>query len=140
MKQEFSAGGIIVLKKASQVKVLLLKDKTGKWTFPKGLIDKNEDKETTAIREIGEEVGIKKLRLMGNLKPVKYFYRWEGKLVHKTVDYFLFTSSDQEKLKPQREEGILDAKWWEWNKAKEIIGYKKSNTNLLNEAETILNL
>lgn len=138
MKHETSAGGVIIARKNNQLLVLLIKDKNNNWTFPKGLIEDGENEEETAKREIGEEVGIRDLKLIAPLTPVKYFYKWEGNLINKTVYYYLFQNSAQEHLKPQTEEGIMDVKWFHLKKAMEIVGYKKTNRMILEEAEKIL--
>lgn len=134
MKREFSAGGVIIAYKNKSSYILLIKDKKNKWTFPKGLIERGEAREDTAVREVAEEVGIKKLKLIRKLTPVKYFYKWEGKLRQKYVYYYLFENSATEKLKPQHEEGIMAVKWFSFNKALDIIGYKRTNLKILKEA------
>ena len=138
MTNQFSAGGVIVAYKNSTPFVLLLQDKSKRWTFPKGLLEKGEDCKTTAMREIKEEVGLTRLKLIQELKPISYLYRWEGKLVSKTVFYFLCRGETNEKPKPQRSEGIMDAKWWPIEKAVELIGYKKTNAQVLREAQEYL--
>ncbi|MBU4310579.1 NUDIX domain-containing protein, partial [bacterium] len=50
-KREFSAGGIVIKREKSKIKVLLIKDGYGKWTWPKGNIDKGESSEDAALRE-----------------------------------------------------------------------------------------
>ena len=137
MRYETSAGGVIVAYKGKGKipYVLLLKDKSRKWTFPKGLIEKNEVHENTAKREIAEEVGVKKLTLLAELAPIEYFYKWEGKLVKKKVFYYLFKNGMEEKLRPQRSEGIMDVKWFPFTKAVEVVGYKKTNKKILREAK-----
>ena len=135
MKYETSAGGVIVARKNGRLQVLLIQDKTGKWTFPKGLIEKGENLSQTAIREIGEEVGIKHLKLLARLTPIKYLYKWEGKLVAKTVYYYLFRNGGTEKLAPQREEGILQVRWVPWEKVTEVVGYPKTNLVVLQEVQ-----
>jgi len=138
MKYEKSAGGIIVSLKDNKLKLLLIKDKKGKWTFPKGLIEKGEKTKTTAIREISEEVGIKKLKYLKKLNPISFLYKWEGKLTQKTVYYFLFQNGGQEKLIPQREEGIIAVKWFSYSTIKKSIGYPKTNIGLLNEINSFI--
>ena len=39
-------------------KILLVKQTTGDWGFPKGHIEANETEEETAIREVKEETGL----------------------------------------------------------------------------------
>lgn len=134
MEYETSAGGVIISINHDP-KILLLKDKRGKWTFPKGLIEPGENREQTAMREISEEVGIKNLKLLKTLTPVEYFYRWEGVLRKKTVYYYLFNGNDQENPVPQEDEGILEVRWHSFKDAKKIIGYKKTNNKILDEAK-----
>jgi len=39
--------------------VLLIKNPSGVWTFPKGLVERGEKPEDAAVREVEEETGIK---------------------------------------------------------------------------------
>lgn len=131
MKREISAGGVIVAMIKGKWHVLLLKDKNGNWTFPKGLIEKGEAFRETAVREIGEEVGITTLKFIKGLASVDYLYKWEGNLIKKTVHYFLFENGGYEKLIPQTKEGIMDVKWFPFQEAVSLVGYPKTNQPLL---------
>ena len=135
MIYETSAGGVIVSFKNKKPSVLLLKDKTAHWTFPKGLIEQGENREVTATREIGEEVGIRNLKLIASLKPVRYFYKWDGEIRKKTVYYYLFQNGGSEHLTPQLEEGIMEVRWFDIEEAKKTIGYPKTNLMVLKEVE-----
>lgn len=137
MKDEISAGGLVVRKKGEGWEVLLIKDMNGNWTFPKGIIEKGESPEVAAVREIGEETGLKDLELLQPLKTVSYYYKGEG-LVHKTVHYFLLKTISTNELVSQKEEGISDAGWCSFNKALEIIGYPKTNVELLKKVQAII--
>ncbi len=134
MKIEISAGGVVFKLKNNKPLILLIKDHNNKWTFPKGLIEDNDAKIATAKREIAEEAGLKKVSLISSLSPVKYWYKWKGELVKKTVYYYLFKAKGQEKLAPQEEEGITEAKWFAPKKAIETANYKKTGHKLLKEA------
>ncbi len=136
MKMEISAGGVVYTQKGpKKIKILLLLDKNNHWTFPKGLIEKGEEKIEAAKRETEEEVGLKKLKLKFALTPIKYWYKWEEQIIRKTVSYFLFEGDETEKPKPQAEEGIKEAKWFPFEKALEIIGYPKTNKPILKEVK-----
>ncbi len=98
MKFEFSAGGVVFRKKPSmslgkaEIDVLLGKHSQHHgWVFPKGLIGdkkKGESKEETALREVKEETGIT-ARILRELTPVEYWYKWQGEKRKKKVYYFL---------------------------------------------------
>ena len=139
MKFEHSAGGVIISNKSGQLQVLLLKDKGGKWTFPKGLVEKGENEVAAAKREIGEEVGIKRLKLLNKIRTIDYMYKWEGQFIKKTVTYYLFQNHGQKSLHPQHEEGIMAVKWYPLNEALKIIGYPRTNKLVLEEAFKFLN-
>lgn len=137
MKFEFSAGGVIVRKKKSLWEVLLIEDMNKSWTFPKGMIEKGEKPAEAAKREVLEEVGLKELTLLKELKGIEYFYKKNG-LIKKKVYYFLFQYDGAISPKPQKEEGITDAKWMPIAKAHDMIGYPKTNTLLMQEAQSQL--
>ncbi len=138
MKFEFSAGGIVYKKEEGNVFVLVSQHSQHHgWVFPKGRIGdhiENEKKEETAIREVEEETGAKG-KIIKSLKPIVYFYEWEGKKIKKTVYYFLmeyesgditkhdFEMENVEWLKKEEVENRLtypsDKKIWQ--EAKELI-------------------
>lgn len=129
---EISAGGIIVSKTKGVWWLLLMKDRNGNWTFPKGKIEKGEDYRTAAVREIAEEVGIKGLSYWKTLSPTLYWYFRDGS-IKKTVHYFLFESAKRQTPTVQTEEGITQAKWVRLDSAQQLIGYPKTNIPLFKE-------
>lgn len=128
-KREFSAGGIVVKKERGRLRVLLIKDGYGKWTWPKGNIGKGESTEDAALREIQEETGLKKLRIIEKLDRINYFYRLHGALIYKTVYLFLMAAKGREKFKIQTSE-IRNAKWFTPEEALETVAYKGSKETL----------
>lgn len=138
MKIEISSGGVVFKKTGQIIQVLLLKDKNNFWSFPKGLIEENEDKLTAAKREIGEEVGIHGLEMVCELKPINYIYKWQESIVKKTVYFFLFKYSGHETPKPQLDEGITEVKWFPLDEAIKIIGYVKTNRAVLEETRKVI--
>ena len=93
MKKETSSGGIVFRTNKNKCQVLLVKHaSTSYWGFPKGLVgdfDKNESLETAALREVEEEGGIKAKIIIQQPIKTGYQYQWQGKLIDKTVFYFL---------------------------------------------------
>ena len=58
------------------------------WTLPKGTPISGETLEQTAVREVGEETGLK-VRIVSPLDAIKYTFVQRGTRIHKTVHYFL---------------------------------------------------
>jgi mutator protein MutT len=137
MKTEISAGGLVIRRYQSDWQVLIMKDMSQVWTFPKGKLETGESKQNAAEREIEEEVGLTSLVLLGELPTVKYKYKRKGN-IDKTVYYFLFHYKGSQKPIGQKEEGITAVRWVSLEKASQIIGYPKSNSPLIAKAEAIL--
>lgn len=134
MNNEYSAGGIVFKKIKHIWHVLLIQDKQGQWTFPKGLIDKGEEKEEAARREIREETGISFLSQGVPLRDITYWYTRDGQKIHKTVSYFLFIATGDEQATPQEEEGISRVEWIPISDALTMLGYKETNEQVFKEA------
>ena len=128
-KREFSAGGIVLKREKRRLKVLLIKDGYGKWTWPKGNIGKGESSEDAALRETNEETGLKKLRIVEKIDRINYFYRLHGTLIYKTVYLFLMEAKGRKKFKIQTSE-IRDAKWFTPEEALETVAYKGAKETL----------
>lgn len=128
-KREFSAGGIVIKRERERLKILLIKDGYGRWTWPKGNIGKGELSEDAALREIEEETGLKNLQIIKKLNKIEYFYRLHGDLIFKTVYLFLMEAKGREKFKIQTSE-IRDAKWFTPDEALETVSYKGSKETL----------
>jgi len=139
MKTETSAGGVIVYAIGKQYYVLILKDMNNTWTFPKGLIEKDEKAQDAGLREIKEEVGMSNLKLVAPLTPIQYFYKRHG-TIRKTVHYFIFRSMVRIRPRVQKEEGIKEAKWVSISDAIDMIGYRETNVTLLEESWKLLQL
>ncbi len=92
MKFQFSAGGIVYKTEDKKLFILLCQHSQHHgWGFPKGLIgDKKEgeSKESTALREVEEETGVKG-EILGQVDPVSFWFVFEGEKVKKTVYYYL---------------------------------------------------
>lgn len=140
MREEVSAGGVVFKKTKDEIYFLLLKDQNDNWTFPKGLIEPGEDRKVAAAREVAEETGITEIEFFRELSPIKYWYRWEGDLIHKTVYYFLFEAKGDKKFEPQKEEGISEVRWFSPGEAWEVVGYRKTNKKVLEGTLTELKI
>ncbi len=93
MAQEHSVGIILFNKE----QYLLLRYASGHWGYVKGNVEGKEEAEETARRELKEETGITTVFFVkGFLESEEYFYKKEGKTVHKRVEYFLGETQETE--------------------------------------------
>lgn len=121
-RREFSSGGIVARKRGRSFLVLLIKDGYGRWTWPKGNIDKGETAQEAALREIGEEVGITDIHLLEKVGKTEYFYRLRGRLTFKTV-YLYLCETRQARLVIQKTE--IDAgRWFSPKEALKKVEYR----------------
>jgi 8-oxo-dGTP pyrophosphatase MutT (NUDIX family) len=123
LKLEFSSGGIVARKGGGGFYVLLIKDSYGRWTWPKGHIDKGESPEEAARREIKEETGVT-AEIIEKLGETRYFYTRKMTLRYKTV-YIYLCEARRANLKVQTSE-IESAEWVRPASALEKVEYKGS--------------
>lgn len=122
-EREFSSGGIVMKLRNSEIRLLLIKDPYGRWTWPKGKIDKGESSFGAAKREVGEETGLKNIQIINRVGQTNYFYKREGKLIYKTVYLYLFKFVGKEALSIQKTE-IKDGRWFSKEEALSKVDYK----------------
>jgi len=88
-----SAGAILFRDTRGRREYLLLKSRPGDWEFPKGGVERGEELQQTAIREIKEEAGIDEFRLLdGFREDYSYVFEANGTTIHKTVHLFVAKS------------------------------------------------
>ncbi|MCX8030108.1 MAG: NUDIX hydrolase [Thermodesulfovibrionales bacterium] len=133
-----SSGGVIYRSKDKIIEIALIAIKNKKiWTIPKGLIDKGETAEETAIREIAEETGLKGevIKFIG--EKSYWFYIKEGNVkCKKTVSYYLLKYIYGE-LKKQTEE-VDEAKWFPLEEAINLVTYRTDQEILMKAKELLL--
>lgn len=122
-----AAGGYIVRRTAKGNLQVLTIFRRGVWDLPKGKLDPGESPEKGAIREVSEEVGIKKktitllqplgISLHGYVLPRKRLY------AVKTTHWYAMETTETE-FAPQKKEGIEAVEWMSWKKARKQLGYE----------------
>ncbi len=125
MEKQLAAGGVVVKKEDDALRVLLIKDSYGHWTWPKGHAEAGETPEETALREISEETGLTRLDVLEELGIQEYCFTLDDKKIVKTVHIFLVEASGDEELIIQTAE-ILEGKWLSPEEALETIEYEGS--------------
>ncbi|MFA5573622.1 MAG: NUDIX domain-containing protein [Brumimicrobium sp.] len=111
-----AAGGIV--KNETNKKSLFI-FRNNKWDLPKGKMEKNETPEETAIREIQEECGLNKIKIVYPLSPTYHVYHAYNNYWIKKTHWFVLKTEEKE-IKPQLEENITDIKWIDESEAKLI--------------------
>ncbi len=121
--REPTAGGIVYRKNDKEVEILLIQDAKDRWTIPKGHIEEGEQAKETAAREIKEETGLVKLRVLNWLGKINFRYRRQQSLVLMTTEIFLVEAlGDTNKLKP--EDWMNGIKWFSAQDALDKIEYE----------------
>jgi bis(5'-nucleosidyl)-tetraphosphatase len=130
--EERSAGALIFNQTPSGRRYLLLKYPAGHWDFPKGNIEEGEVPEQTMVREVREETGlVNVVPVKGFRKVIEYFYKRDGRKIHKEVTFFLAESKeDRVVLSFEHREYA----WLTYEEALKLVTYSNS-TKLLRAAE-----
>jgi 8-oxo-dGTP pyrophosphatase MutT (NUDIX family) len=102
-----AAGGLVLNEK----KEILLIFRRGKWDMPKGKLDKDEKLEDCAIREVKEETGLKKVKLVSPLTITYHTYHEGTRFILKESHWYNMKVNDEQILTPQTEEDILEIRW-----------------------------
>ncbi len=102
-----AAGGIAY----NEREELLLIFRRGKWDLPKGKLDEGENIEECALREVKEETGLKQLTLGDKICDTYHIYEQKGQDYLKRTAWYKMKGTSADTLKPQKEEGILEARW-----------------------------
>ncbi len=123
--REPTAGGIVfrIDKTGKDIEILLIQDSKGRWTIPKGHIEKGETAKQTAIREIGEESGLFHIQVLSWLGKIHFQYRRVDKLVLMTTQIYLVRAMDDAE-KPTKEQWMKGIKWFKFNDAINAIEYE----------------
>ena len=119
-----AAGGVVRFENK-----FLMIYRNGLWDIPKGHIEIGEDYESGAIREVEEECGIVGPVIVECLCETYHTYLYQGKKTLKKTIWFVMDYSGGEKLTPEKEEGITDAKWFNHEEFLNIRGNTYGSIN-----------
>ena len=122
------AGGGLVYNSKGDVLFIL---RNGKWDLPKGGIEKQEEIEETAIREVEEETGVKNLQIRKKLQKTYHVFKRNGKYRLKITHWFEMVTDYEGDLLPQANEGIEKAVWLNSEQVKEALKNSYENIKLL---------
>lgn len=87
--------GAVVLNPRGHV-LLVFQKKNKYWEFPKGKMEEGERELDTLRREIFEETGIKRFRLVRNFRKVMYYdFSYHGRVIRRKVVYYLIQTNER---------------------------------------------
>jgi 8-oxo-dGTP pyrophosphatase MutT (NUDIX family) len=106
LERAVSAGGVVYRRGQDGIEVVLCgRTAEGIWGVPKGTPDANESLEETAVREVGEETGLR-VAIEAKIGTIEYWFARQGVRYHKFVHHYLMVATG----------GSLDDHDWEYDK------------------------
>jgi 8-oxo-dGTP pyrophosphatase MutT (NUDIX family) len=104
------------------IHALLIRDPYHNWGLPKGHLEDGESAGEAALREVSEETGLQDLRLGRPLGSIDWYFKNDGRLVHKFCSFFAMTSRSGQPV-PEEAEGITECVWIPLGQAETQITY-----------------
>jgi len=133
---EKSCGLVIFRKEKNENLFLILKYPGGHFDLPKGHVeDEDSSERATALRELEEETGIKKVRFVEGFKEeISYTYNKKNKSSNKHVIFFL-GETDEKDVKISHEH--LQYYWLPYEEALKKLTFENAK-GLLKRAKDLL--
>ncbi len=119
-----SAGGVVYRENDAKVEVVICgREHPVVWGLPKGTPNQGETLEETALREVGEETGLK-VAIAEKIGTITYWFvdGAEGIRYHKTVHHYLMTSQGGDTSRHDDEYDLVS--WLEANEACRTLSYR----------------
>jgi 8-oxo-dGTP pyrophosphatase MutT (NUDIX family) len=119
---EKSSGGVVYRRERAGLTFLLIRDPYRNWGLPKGHIESDETPRDAALREVCEETGLDVLEVIDELPTIDWYYRNDGRLIHKFCHFYLLECERGDAV-PQLEEGITACLWYSFAEAMKTVTY-----------------
>ena len=128
MPAEISSGGVLVRRMRGRWWLAAIRPRgkpEGVWALPKGLVDRGERADATALREVFEETGIRG-RLDRKLGDVRYVYTRGGQRIFKVVSFYLVRGGRGRigELPAGMELEVAEARWLPLEEAPRLLAYR----------------
>ena len=128
MPAEISSGGVLVRRLRGEWMFAAIRPNgkpEGVWALPKGLVDRGESAEATALREVAEETGAEG-RSLGKLGDVRYVYTRGGRRIFKVVSFYLvrYSGGRLGELAPEQRREVAEARWLPLSEAERLLAYR----------------
>jgi len=137
-RSEYSAGGVVIRGEPGSYEVALGAGRTRSgelaWGLPKGLVERGEQPERAAIREVREETGLE-AEVRMPLGDISYWYVWDGVRVRKRVSFFLMEAVGGDTSLHDHE--MEDVRWFPLRAAASVMRYPSEQEILLKAARAV---
>ena len=137
LKKTLSAGGVIFRDNDNKPEVALISTRGGRlWGLPKGMVEKGEQQEMAALREVKEESGLEG-KIVSDLGSISYWYRLKEDNIkcNKVVRYFLMTCIGGDVS--MHDDEVNSAEWFPIEEAITCISYKMDKEILVKAKNAI---
>lgn len=128
MIEAVSCGGLVI----HRGKILLLykdfKNRYDGWVLPKGTVEKGEQYEDTAHREVLEESGVD-ASIVEYINKTEYSFVVPEDTVSKEVHWYLM-KAESYYSKPQAEEYFFDSGYYKYHEAYHLLKFQNERTIL----------
>ena len=121
MAEAISCGGVVIFRGKILILYKNFRCKYEGWVLPKGTVEKGEQFEETALREVREETGVN-ATIIKYVGKSEYTFRVPQGTVDKQVHWYLM-ASDSYYSKPQREEYFVDSGYYKFHEAYHLLKF-----------------
>lgn len=104
------------------------------WGLPKGVIERAERPDQTALREVQEETGLV-AEIEVSLGDISYWYVWDGERIRKTVSFFLMQAVGGDTSDHDTE--MEEVKWFPLAEGLKAAGYRSERDVIRRAAEAL---
>jgi 8-oxo-dGTP pyrophosphatase MutT (NUDIX family) len=122
------AGGGLVYNKKGEVLFIF---RNGKWDLPKGGVEKGEENDAAAIREVEEETGVTGLKITKKLQKTYHVFKRNGVYRLKMTYWYEMQTDFEGTPMPQAEEGIEKVAWLNPDEILQALNNSYENIKLL---------
>lgn len=123
MIEQQSAGIVVYCIKDYEIQYLILHYVSGHWDLAKGKLEPGETQMQAAARELKEETGLTAQIIPGFEESLSYMFKERGKMVKKTVTFFVGKTNEQAIRLSREHQGYL---WVPFEKAYTKLTYNNA--------------
>jgi 8-oxo-dGTP pyrophosphatase MutT (NUDIX family) len=106
-RKKFAAGGLVQNEEGEYLFI----EHHGFWSLPKGHVERGEEIEETAVREVCEETGLTQVRVISKMQETHHTFCTKDKWKWKITCWYKMETDGKPDLEPQLEEDVTACEW-----------------------------